>query len=714
MSKKVKLDRRGFLFASAASVVGVALSACGATQPAPAPATAVPTKAPAPATPKAPVAAAATPTTVVTAVPATAVPTVAAVGGEAPMLAEQVKAGKLPPLTQRLPAKSLVIAPITSIGEYGGTIRTIVNAQGAHWVMAQYGNSPLRWIDDGFGIIPGMIESYSSNADTSEWTLNFRKGLKWSDGQPCTVDDVIFWWKDMVVDPDQSDAPPEWATAAGKLAEFIKIDDFTLKIKYAGPAPLTARQLAMWPKGGTGPRWIVPAHYVKQFHPKHNSQYKDFKEFDQKILWRQNPDCPTLTAWRCEKFEPGVVRMWARNPYYYAVDTKGNQLPYIDYVEEKMIADPEAQKLTVMQGGVDFACHGYNIYLADVATLKQNEEKGGFEVRLWDSGDGTGRIIYLNHDHPDAKVRALFRNPKFKQALSYAHDRATIQKTVYFNTGILSTGSYSPKAIEFNFNDEAKKQFQRIRDAYVQYDPEKAKKLLDEIGVKDVNNDGWREMPDGTKLEMRVDISATATSDGLKVLEMFKKTWNGIGLNVIVNQMPATEFGLFWQSGKGMVRTDWEVGDGPDHFTFIAWHTPAEATRWAPLSGNMWLFQGTEKEKQEADKTPWDRQPPRFLPAEKDLIGETVLKLQDISRRAMLEVDEVKRHAMAWQIYDVHINEGPFLIGCVANIPRVIIVSKKLVNVPQREQLKTGGFVTPWIMVYPGITNPETYYYKKA
>ena len=75
----------------------------------------------------------------------------------------------------------------------------------------------------------------------------------------------------------------------------------------------------------------------------------------------------------------------------------------------------------------------------------------------------------------------------------------------------------------------------------------------------------------------------------------------------------------------------------------------------------------------------------------------------------MLEVDEVKRHAMVWQICDIHINEGPFLIGCVANIPRVIVVSNKLENVPQKEDLATGGFVTPWIMVYPGITLPETY-----
>jgi peptide/nickel transport system substrate-binding protein len=710
MSQKVKLDRRGFLFASAASLAGLALAACGATP------TPVPTTAPATATTaaKPTTAPAAQPTTLPTKPPATAVPTVTALGGEAPMVADMVKAGKVPALADRLPKNPLVLSPLKSIGTYGGTLRTQAQVLDRAWAMAQYAYSPCRWVNDGFGIVAEQVENWSTNADNSEWTLNYRKGMKWSDGTPVTVDDTMFWWTDMVVNTDQSDVPPEWATAAGKLVEFIKVDDYTLKLKYAAPAPLTGRQLAMWPKGASnlGSRWLVPSAYLKKFHPKYNTAVKDFTDFDQKSIWRQNPECPTITPWLCEKYDPGVSRMWVRNPYYYAVDTKGNQLPYIDRVEETMVADFEAQKLRVMQGNVDFICQTSNIYLSDVATLKDNEAKGNYQVRLWDSGDGTGRIIYLNHDHPDAKLRALFRNSKFKQALSYAHDRATIQKTVYFGNGMISTGSYSPKAIEFNFNDDAKKVFTKVRDSYVQYDPAKSKALLDEIGVKDVNGDGWREMPDGTKLEMRVDISATATSDGLKVLQMFQKTWNGVGINVVINQIPPADFTLLWNSGKGCVRTDWEVGDGPDHITFPGWHTPTEPTRWAPLSGNMYLLMGTAQENTEADKSPWDRQPPRFIPSEKELIGSTVLWLQDNLKKAMMEVDEVKRHHMVWDIWDKHINEGPFIIGCCANIPRVIVVSNKLVNVPQKEDLATGGFVTPWIMVYPGITLPETYYFK--
>ena len=81
-------------------------------------------------------------------------------------------------------------------------------------------------------------------------------------------------------------------------------------------------------------------------------------------------------------------------------------------------------------------------------------------------------MYFWNHDAKDDKIRELYRNPKFKQAMSFALDRATIQKTVYYNTGILTTGTMSPKAFEFNFNADAQAYFKKARDAYSAYDPD--------------------------------------------------------------------------------------------------------------------------------------------------------------------------------------------------------------------------------------------------
>ena len=104
------------------------------------------------------------------------------------MLAEMVEAGDLPIVDERLPENPLVLSPIHEIGQYGGTLRSFGSEWGGQWHESQYGHSALRWIDDGLGIAPGMVEAWESNADASEWTLYFRKGLKWSDGSPCTID----------------------------------------------------------------------------------------------------------------------------------------------------------------------------------------------------------------------------------------------------------------------------------------------------------------------------------------------------------------------------------------------------------------------------------------------------------------------------------------------------------------------------------------------
>ena len=132
------------------------------------------------------------------------------------------------------------------------------------------------------------------------------------------------------------------------------MDHYTLTITYAAPAPLTAKRLAMWVNANIGPRWIAPKHYLKPFHPKYNPDVKNFEEFVQKVLFRQNPECPSLSSWICTKYVASQSVTWDRNPYYYAVDTEGNQLPYIDGIDEVNHNDRQADLLLIRQGSIDF------------------------------------------------------------------------------------------------------------------------------------------------------------------------------------------------------------------------------------------------------------------------------------------------------------------------------------------------------------------------
>jgi len=139
-----------------------------------------------------------------------------------------VKDGKLPALTERLPKNPYVVPhKWLKPGKYGGVMQ-FSNSWGGDGMgkivhEGMYGHSPLRWLEDGLKIGPGLIEKWESNPDASQWTLYFREGLKWSDGQPWTVEDILYWWNDMVLNNDyaEENTPPDEARSGkGTLVKF--------------------------------------------------------------------------------------------------------------------------------------------------------------------------------------------------------------------------------------------------------------------------------------------------------------------------------------------------------------------------------------------------------------------------------------------------------------------------------------------------------------
>ncbi len=169
---------------------------------------------------------------------------------------------------------------------------------------------------------------------------------------------------------------------------------------------------------------MIPKHYAKQFHPKYNKSVpKNWDSvgglWESKTDWMRNPDCPTLIGYKCKSFDNNKGVVLERNPYYWAVTKDGDQLPYIDEIIINNVQDAQVGKLQVQQGKIDF-CHGpFNqIGLSDVSALSQNKARAGIEINLWDSGSGTGSMFFLNYDYPDPKLRKLFRDARFRQAIS--------------------------------------------------------------------------------------------------------------------------------------------------------------------------------------------------------------------------------------------------------------------------------------------------------
>lgn len=642
---------------------------------------------------------------------------------EAPMLADLVEAGELDPVEERLPENPYVIPHNWfEEGNYGG--RLLMICAGTQGELAHrnrqymYGHSPLRWLNDGLDVGPGLVESWEVNDDASEWTFQFRKGLKWSDGKPWTTADIMFWWEDICLNEDHPQVPPDEArSGTGKLAEFSAPDESTLVMTFDAPAPLTGDRMAMWVNGAVGrngPIWMLPRHYVEEFHPKYNPDAPDNwaavgGPMESMSDFANNPECPTMTGWRLKEHNQGTSLEWERNPYYWCVSPDGAQLPYIDTITMSEVQDVEVGKLQVRDGDVDFwmGSH-FSETLEDVSGMMESRERAGTEVLLWDSGSGTGAVTFFNYDYPDEKLREIFREPTFRQALSHAFNRDEAQKSIYFELGEQTTGTLSPKAIEYQVNDEGKQVYADWRDSYIAYDVDKANQLLDDLGLEDVDGDGFRELPDGSKLELSLDYNSDATPDHLAKDELLRQSWGEVGIKATANPVPVESLRDQWTSGSLMIRSGWEVGDGPNHLVFPQWLVPIEPERWAPLEGQWYNLRGTPQAKEQLDLEPFKRTPPRMEPEADGPIAQ-IWELYDQSK---VEPDELERHRIVWEIIKLHIEFGPFFMGSVANPPRTVVAKTDLRNVPHPENLALNGFVNPWIHPTPAVYDPEAFYWE--
>lgn len=629
-----------------------------------------------------------------------------------------LKGKGLPAVAKRLPQNPYVV-PHRWIGpgKYGGTMNMVVFSSSG---MANdtssyeffYGVAPLRWLNDGLDIGPGSADSWSSNKDATEWTLHFRKGLRWSDGELVTVDDALFWWEDIVLPGhDAQVAPLGLLSAAGNPCKMTKVDDQTLKLTYDSPQPGFELYMAT---GVTGHFNILPKHYLKQFHPKYNPSVKSGWDspgglWEQKSKWMRNPDCPVLTGYKCKSFDNNTGVVLERNPYYYVLNENGDQLPYIDKIVINVQQNTQVLKLQVQQGKVDY-CHGpFNqIDLSDVSTLSKTKGSGNYRILLWDGGSGTGDMFFLNYDYiaKDQKYGTLFRDKRFRQAISLGFDRKTAQKTLYFGTGELTTGSLGPKAPEFVTKPDGPTLFKQWRDSFKDRDIGKAKKLLAELGLKDSNHDGYVEFPDGSKLTIEVPYSADQASTGNAHDDQLVANMKDIGLRMVRSPIPPTAYLNLWETGQLMSRTNWEVSNG-SLLVAAYWLLPLENQRWAPLEGMMYAVSGTPKEKAELNVPPLKRHPPRMAPES----GGPVAQMWDFYNQAKREPDNLKRTQLFWNIVKVHIDQGPFFMGEVANYLQPIVVNNDLRNVPTRDNLAQHGLVNDWELPCPAVYDPEVYYF---
>lgn len=454
---------------------------------------------------------------------------------EAPMLAERVAAGDLSSIDQRLPDTPMVIEPTDEIGQYGGTLNSfMLNEEDRSAVLNFALDYPLvdvpRTDFNGFvqelpsGGWQGLsAESYEWNDDFTQLTVHLRPGQKWSDGEPCTSEDFLWYYEDEAMNTEMTPTTPSHLVMDGEPISVSAPDDYTLVYDFPAPNPGFLRFIRF--------EWDLsrrPKHYFSEFHPRYNDSatYEDYLTAINDWL---APERPFIGPWMVEERTSDGV-MCVRNPYFYGVDPEGNQLPYLDRVWFPMVGTTENAILKAVAGEIDVAERGLQ-EIHQLPLMMESEESGNYEVLRW-SGTffGVGTVLHFNYQLQDPayeNLRELLRTRDFRYALAIAVDRDDVNESIYLGLGrptmwvLNSTSAY--------YDDEVAEIVTPI------YDVDQANALLDGLDLIDTDGDGLREYPDGSgPITILVDVSSEIQPHVLSG-EIIVRYWNEIGIDARLN-----------------------------------------------------------------------------------------------------------------------------------------------------------------------------------
>lgn len=604
--------------------------------------------------------------------------------GEAPMLADLVKAGDLPAVEERLPDPEdlLVIEPLQEIGQYGGTWRRAFTGPADHENGNRINSNDkiLHFEYTGNKIVPALAKGWEVSEDGMTITIFLRKGAKWSDGEPLTADDFLFWFEDIYSNPEIVPTPFPEMQINGKPGVMKKVDDFTVAFEFPEAYPYFVYTLAgstgigagFATRGafGTFGGGYCPAHYLKQFLPKYSSvdevnKMATDEGFDNwvsllknKYSWALNPDVPVMTPWRTTS--PINTPTWSmeRNPYFWAVDTEGNQLPYIDKITMTLAENVEVANLRAIAGEYDI--QERHMGLAKLPVFLESAEKGNYTVHLDPAFNGSDVALHMGNAYEgDPEIAKLIKNKDFRHALSLGIDRDQLNEAFWLGVG--TPGSTAPA------EDTIYSPGVDYRSKWCTYNPEEANALLDKVGLTEKDSEGYRLRTDGKgRLQLEMITVGGSFVPYTQIGEMIKQQWKEIGIDVNVKETERNiAFGMTTNNEHQILT--W-ANDGSEMLYLFARHAlpidPNEChmgmafAKWYASNGE----QGTK-------------------PSDPEM-----LRAFDLYREAfgLDEAGQIKNAQEIWKI----VVEQQWSIGTVGQSPAfmgVRIVKNNVGNIPQRQ-----------------------------
>ena len=453
---------------------------------------------------------------------------------------------------------------MAEIGRYGGpAIRIASTDDNFGW---KYNKVQLFDYCASFGgeICPGMVESWEWNEDGSSMTMTLRDGLHWSDGEVFNADDVMWWWEYLATyTPDPENTPLTFGVGP-KLGSYVgalsyagepllveKVDDLTVSWTASGPNPSLMHWMAYLLEGPE----MYPPQYLEPLHPEFQG-YADDDVESRVAQWAEHFTYNTASPYAQKKtlgyptFHPYVLEsrtegegsVYVRNPYYYAVDAEGKQLPYIDRIEIEMVPEYDLRVAKLIAGEIDLAnTPTYNPWkLSDLPTLLENQERGNYVIGFQEAARAWAPQLYFNQNGP-LRNRLYMQNRNFRVALSIAINRDEINDTLYQGLGDPWNLAARPGQVGY---------VEGLGKLFTEYDPDTANALLDQMGLTERDGAGFRVGPDGQRVSLIVIFEEEA--EPVETMELIADYWGAVGIEALLRPTPDSQV-------RTLPYVDWDV-----------------------------------------------------------------------------------------------------------------------------------------------------------
>lgn len=403
-----------------------------------------------------------------------------------------------------------------AIGVYGGELRR--SSGSGNWGAGKPIEEGLFRFNTNAEIEPNVAKSFEVNDDATVYTIHLRENMKWSDGEPFTAEDCVWFYNVVCMNKlDSKGIRNCHLDSNGDPAVVEKVDDTTFTVTFGAPKYDFIEALTVDLKWHYAPKHIFEgicndmiagndAAVIAATKELCGVEFADSASAGKELLyyfWNYS-GVPTLNPFvlstEAGKSDvKGEYYEFVRNPYYWKTDAEGNQLPYIDKIIYTTTQNVDQELMLLLDGTVDFQ----TIAINDAPTVLDAENTSGQKINIYEwAGVEWGSVphqVHFNLAIADEKKAELFNNPDFRQAVSICVDREALASAL--TDGWQEGGQAAPQPGTLGYSEEWANQ-------WTEYDVAKAKQLLEGCGLV-MGSDGFYDFADGTNLEINIVSEAT-------------------------------------------------------------------------------------------------------------------------------------------------------------------------------------------------------------